>query len=139
MNKKYERYISYIVDDIKPPYFISMVDNYGLSKKEYPLVLSKLYNQPVTIIGNYVYDQNGNKLYSENITGNWYKYEYDANDNLIYSERSAGYWYKWEYDSNGNVIYYEDSTGDWSKYEYDDNGNEIYSEDSYGNVRDNRR
>ena len=32
MNKKYERYISYIVNDIEKPYLTNMKDNYGLKK-----------------------------------------------------------------------------------------------------------
>jgi len=95
MNKKYERYINYIVNDIEKPYFINMRDQYGLRPDEYELVLSKLYDQDVKvdiIVANmYVYDRQRNTLYYENdITGNWIKYEYDANGNLIYSENSNG-------------------------------------------------
>ena len=91
MNKKYERYINYIVNELEPPYFINMRDNYGLSEKEYELVLSKLYDQPVTIEGDDVYDINGNRIYYEN---------------------SDGYWFKKEYDINGNIIYFEDGNGE---------------------------
>ncbi len=139
MNKKYERYINYIVNDIQPPYFKNMEENYGLSKKEYELVLDKVFNQPVSIAGNGVYDTNGNIFYYEDSDGYWEKKEYDSNGNLIYYENSDGYWYKKEYDSNGNRIYYEDFTGSWIKKEYDQNGNTIYYEDSNGVVRDNRR
>ena len=90
MNKKYERYIEYIVNDMEPPYFINMRNNYGSSPDEYELVLSKVYEQPVSIKDNYVFDSNGNILY----------YEY-----------SNGYWTKREYNSNGKVIYYEGSNG----------------------------
>jgi len=95
MNKKYERYIEYIVSDIEPPYFKNMREMYGLKDNEYKLVLSKLYDQDVKvdiIVANmYVYDRQRNTLYYENdITGNWIKYEYDANGNLIYSENSNG-------------------------------------------------
>jgi len=69
MNKKYERYIEYIVSDLQPPYFINMRDNYGLSEKEYELVLSKIYDQSVTIEGNNVYDNNDNNIYYENSDG----------------------------------------------------------------------
>ena len=117
MNKKYERYINYIVNDIKPPYFINMKDNYGLSEKEYPLVLDKVFNQPIRINGDYVYDTKGNRIYRED---------------------SDGYWRKIEYDNNGNLIYYETSNGFWIKYGYDINGNLIYKEDSDGNIIDNR-
>ena len=117
MNKKYERYINYIVNELEPPYFINMRDNYGLSEKEYKLVLSKLYDQPVTIKGNYVYN---------------------TNSKLIYLENHNGYWEKREYDSNGKLIYYEDSNGNWIKREYNTNGNLIYSETSDGYILDNR-
>ena len=90
MNAKYQKYIDYIVDDLQPPYYENMRDSYGLSEKEYPLVLSKVFNEPVTIKGNYVYDANGNEIY----------YEY-----------SDGYWYKWGYDANGVRNYYENSDG----------------------------
>ena len=69
MNKKYQRYIEYIVNDIELPYFINMKEMYGLSEKEYPLVLSKLYNQPVTIKSNRVYGTNGNEIYWEDSNG----------------------------------------------------------------------
>jgi hypothetical protein len=118
MNKKYERYISYIVNDIQPPYFINMKDNYGLKPEEYKFILSKVFNQPVTIAGNGVYDTNGN---------------------IFYYEDSDGYWEKKEYDSNGNVIYIENSDGYWVKKEYNTNGHVIYRENSYGVIIDNRR
>jgi hypothetical protein len=111
MNKKYERYINYIVNDIEAPYLINMKDNYGLKDNEYSLVLSKVFNQPVTIRDNRVYDTNGNVIYYETSTGYWSKYEYDTNGNVIYTENSNGDWYKNEYDTNGNEIYYEDNNG----------------------------
>ena len=112
MNKKYERYINYIVNDLEAPYFINMRDHYGLSEKEYELILSKVYDQPVTIEYDYVYDEQGNQIYFEDSKGYWYKYEYNTNGNQIYFEDSKGYWYKHEYDTNGNEIYYENSNGD---------------------------
>ena len=117
MNKRYERYINYIVNDLEIPYFINMRNNYGSSPDEYELVLSKVYNQPVTIKGDYIYDSQGNKIYYEN---------------------SDGYWEKWEYDNQGNKIYNGNSTGYWKKYEYDERGKPIYYEDSYGNIADHR-
>ena len=117
MNKKYERYIDFIVNDIEAPYFINMNQMYGLKDNEYKLVLSKVYNQPVTIKGRNVYDTNGNEIY----------YEY-----------SDGYWVKKEYNTNGKIIYYEDSTGDWGRWEYDTNGNLIYYENSNGVIEDYR-
>ena len=118
MNKKYERYINHIVKDIEVPYFINMRDQYGLSTDEYEMVLSKLYGEPVTIMGRYVYDDQGNRIYYENI--------------------SDGYWVKKEYDAKGKIIYFENSNGNWIKREYDEQGNIIYYEDSDGNITDNR-
>ena len=112
MNKKYERYINYIVNDIQAPYLINMRDNYGLSEKEYKTVLSKIFNEPVTIRGNYVYNTNGNVIYREYSDGEWEKNQYNTNGNLNYREDSDGDWVKWEYDANGNNIYYEDSDGE---------------------------
>jgi hypothetical protein len=111
MSKKYERYINYIVNDIEKPYFNNMRDHYGLKSDEYKLILSKLFNQPVTIKGNYVYDNNGNKIYYENSTGYWTKKEYDTNGKVIYYEDSTGHWYKKEYDTNNNEIYFENTDG----------------------------
>ncbi len=121
MNKKYERYIEFIVSDIKPPYYENMREIYGVSEKEYPLVLSKIFNGPITII---VTIRNNSV--------------YDANGNLIYREKDNGFWVKKEYNTNGNEIYSENSNGFWYKKEYDDQGNKIYYEDSYGVIRDNR-
>ena len=112
MNKKYERYINFIVDDIEAPYFENMKDSYGLKDSEYSLVLSKVFNQPVTIRGNQrVYNNEGNIIYREYIDGPWAKYEYDTNGNNIYYEDGDGYWYKYEYDANGNLIYQETING----------------------------
>jgi hypothetical protein len=140
MNNKYQRYINYIVNDIEKPYLKSL-EQYGLKNNEYELILSKLYNQPVTIKGDYVYDIydiNGNKIYRETSNGSWVKKEYDDNGNEIYYETSDGSWIKREYDAKGNKIYQEYSNGYWVKKEYDDNDNEIYYENSNGNVRDKR-
>ena len=90
MNRKYERYIDFIVNDLEIPYFKNMKDNYGLRPDEYEIVLSKLYKQPVSIEGGYVYDNQ---------------------ENIIYFENSDG-WQKWVYDNQENIIYYEDSDGD---------------------------
>ena len=91
MNKKYERYINYIADDIEAPYFENMRERYGLRPDEYPLVLSKIFNQSVTIEGGRVYNQYGDKIYHENSDGSWFKQEYDANGNEIYYEDNNGY------------------------------------------------
>ena len=118
MNKKYERYIEYIVNDIQPPYFFNMKGMYGLRPEEYELVLSKLFNQPVSISGRSdyhnrnVYGKKGKNIYFENINGGWVKSEYDDQGNEIYSINSDGYWWKSEYDDQGNQIYYENSRGE---------------------------
>ena len=137
MNVKYKKYIEYIVNDIEPPY-LKYLEQYGLKDGECELIISKVFNQPVTIKDNRVYDINGKEIYYETSNGNWAKWEYDNNGNLIYRETSDGYWSKYEYDTNGNIIYYETSTGYWIKFEYDTNGNQIYYEDSDGTIRDNR-
>ena len=133
MNKKYIKYINYIVNDIQLPYFKSL-DAYGLKQDEIELVLNKVFNQTlrfdnegvlkiaddgsiITTRGNYVYNEQGNKLYYENSDGNWYKGEYNE---------------------QGHQIYYEDSKGNWVKYEYDNQGDEIYIEDSDGRIIDKR-
>ena len=112
MNEKYQRYIDYIVNDIQAPYFFNMENQYGLRPNEYELVLSKVYNQPVTIQGRSVYDKQGNRIYHEHSKGSWVKREYDEQGNNIYYEHSNGYWYKQEYDDQGNRIYFEDSKGE---------------------------
>ncbi len=138
MKDKYKKYIEYIARDIELPY-IKYLEAYGLKQDDYHLVLSKSYNQPVTIKGRNVYNTNGNIIYYENSTGSWAKHEYDAdNDNEIYREDSNGFSVKYEYDTNGNEIYREDSNGYWVKREYDTNGNLIYYETSNGNLQDNR-
>jgi hypothetical protein len=90
MNKKYQRYIEYIVNDIEKPYFKYMRETYGLKQDEIELVLSKVYNQPVRIKDNSVYDSNGNIIYYEYNNGSWVKRECDTNDNNIYWETSYG-------------------------------------------------
>ena len=68
MNSKYKKYINYIINDIELPY-LKYLDQYGLKQEECELVLSKLYDQQVTIKGNRVYDSNDKLIYSENSTG----------------------------------------------------------------------
>ena len=78
-------------------------------------------------------DNNGNKIYYEDSSGDWQKSTYDSKGNRTYIEDSNGYWHKTVYDDNsGNIIYYEDSDGYWSKREYDNKGNETYYENSNG-------
>ncbi len=160
MNKKYIKYIDYIVNNIELP-FLKSLEQYGLSPNEYELILSKVYNESVTIKDRVIYNNNGNKIYYENSYGSWdkYKYKYNTNGKVIYHEDSNGFWSKREYDTNGNKIYYENSNGDWvkrvydtngnriyyetsngywEKYKYNTNGNKIYYENSYGHIEDNR-
>ena len=110
MNKKYIKYIDYIVSDIELPY-LKCLEQYGLKQEEYKLILSKVFNQPVSIKGNRVYDTNGNIIYYEDGNGLWVKKEYDDNGNNIYHEGRSGYWVKREFDSNNNLIYWEDNNG----------------------------
>ena len=89
MNKKYIKYINYIVSDIELPY-LKYLEQYGLSDNEMECVLSKVYEQPVSIKDNYVFDSNGNVIYRENSNGYWSEREYDTNGNKIYYETSDG-------------------------------------------------
>ncbi len=108
MNKKYIKYIDYIVNNIELP-FLKSLEQYGLSPNEYELILSKVYNESVTIKDRVIYNNNGNKIYYENSYG-WFKTEYDNDGNKIYHENSYG-WFKTEYDNDGNKIYHENSNG----------------------------
>ena len=94
MNTKYIKYIDYIVSDIEAPYFKNIRDYYGLSEKEYELVLSKLYNQPVRILCRF-------ETY----------YVFNKEGDITYYEQNDGYWEKREYDNQGNKLYYENSYG----------------------------
>ena len=58
-----------------------------------------------------LFDSNGNKIYWENSTYDWFKREFDSNGNKIYYEGSSGYWAKREYDADGNEIYVENRSG----------------------------
>jgi len=137
MNKKYIKYIDYIIKDIKPPYFKCMRDHYGLKQDECVLVLSKVYNESVTIKDKLVYDSNDNLIYWEDTNYNWSKYEYSTDGNYKiskYFETSDGSWVKQEYDTNGKLIYWENNNGYWAKMEYDQINNRTYYENSYGYI-----
>jgi len=142
MNTKYQRYIDFIVNDIQAPYFENMKEMYGLKDDEYEMVLSKIFKQPVSIVGRgdyhnrNVYDKKGRKIYFENTDGGWYKKEYDEQGYQIYHEDNYGNWERREY--NGNEFYLENHRGYWQRSIYDDLGNEIYYEDSDGGFEDNR-
>jgi len=92
-------------------------------------------------------NKRGNKVYSEDSDGHWFKTKYDENGNELYFESSNGYWYKRKYDEDGNEICYESSSYDNIKdsrpknscnntiveiTKYDENGNNIYYNTSKG-------
>jgi YD repeat-containing protein len=137
MNKKYIKYIDYIVNDIELPY-IKSLEPYGLKQDEMDLVLSKVFNQTVIFIVNRVFDIDNNEIYYERSSGYWVKYDYDNDGNQIYREDVDGNCAKYEYDEYSNKVYLEDSRGFWWKKEYDNQGNKIYYEDSNGYIEDNR-
>ena len=129
MNK--QRYIEYIVKNIKPPYFKNMVDMYGASESEFVPIMKKVFKQYVEWEDDAKSHMGGWSEPTMNILK-------DKSGYTIYKEDINGFWVKREYDNQGNKIYHKDSTGFWVKYEYDDQGNEIYSEDSNGYIIDNR-
>ena len=132
-----EKYINKLSSILKPPY----LHNLRITETPEHLwgrILSKVFNQEVTLIDNRIYDSNGNRIYYEESDGYWRKREYDSNNNLIYHEEPGGFWYKKEYDSNNNLIYRENSNGFWEKQEYDTNNNLIYREKSNGEIIDRR-
>jgi len=113
MNKKYERYIEFIVSDIKPPYYENMRDIYGLRPDEYEIVLSKVFNEPIKIINDdTVVKQGGFMVYREKDNGFWVKKEYNADNQMTYREYNDGYWERLEYDDYGYQNYYENEEGD---------------------------
>ena len=145
MNKKYQKYIDYIVNDIEAPYYKNMRDRYGLDGKiEFRLVLSNVFNQPVRYMGGTgTYDNQGNMIYYEGLEnsddeGYWEKRKFNELGDLIYMEDSLGQWEKQEYDANGYLAYREMSNGTWAKYEYSEQGKLNYYENSRG-VIENRR
>jgi hypothetical protein len=114
MNEKYRRYIDFIADNIDKPYSRSM-DAYGLTDAEKKLVLSKIYDDVISIRIT-----NGNNLSleildsfgsQENHTGWWCKNEFNEDGKAIYSENSDGFWVKREFDGS-RMVYCEYSTGD---------------------------
>jgi YD repeat-containing protein len=112
MNEKYQRYIEFIANDLQPPYFENMKDSYGLKDSEYSLVLSKLFNDPVEILGTAVYSIKDRKLlYNEDNDGYWSIKKYDKQNNLISNETSTGHWEKYGYDKEGNMTYRENRSG----------------------------
>ncbi len=109
-------YLDKIIKVMKNDYpLFKNMKSYGfydqLSEDELNYVLSNIFQQPVIIEGNTIYDQNNNRIYYETSDGLWIKYEYDENGYKIYYEDSDGKWGKYGYDGNGNEIYYENSNG----------------------------
>ena len=103
MNNKYIKYINYIVNDIELPYLKSL-ESYGLSYKEYLMVLSKIFNREVRLntAGSCIYDEYNNCLYYESYDNNWTLYEYDEEGNKVFVKDSNGNWVKYRYDKHGN-------------------------------------
>jgi len=109
-------YLDKIIQVMKNDYPIfKNMDLYGfteqLSEDELNYVLFGIFGEPVTIRGEYIYNQNGDVIYYENSGGYWRKSEYDDNGKEIYLENSIGFWEKKEYNQNGKIIYFENSDG----------------------------
>jgi hypothetical protein len=141
MNKKYQRYIEYIVNDIKPPYIYNMREIYGLSEEEYKTILSKVFNHKVMIH----YGFNGTEISVYNISADLIYYEsprfweefnrqkIGGKYRVLFYHNSIGKTERFEYDSDGNDIYFEDNNGYWERREFDTNGKVISYSDSDGN------
>ena len=144
MNKKYERYIEYIINDIKPPYIYNMREIYGLREEEYKMVLSKIFNNKVLIH----YSANDTEISVYNISADLIYYEsprfweefnrqkIGGKYRVLFYHNSIGKTERFEYDSDGNDIYFEDNTGYWERREFDIKGNVISYSDSYGNYEE---
>lgn len=135
MNKKYQKYIDYIVKDIEPPYFKSL-EPYGLKKEEIDLVLTKVFNQPVRIVGHSVIGKQEGVIYSESWEGYWEIKEYSKEGNLILWKNSSGTIRKW--DNEGNILYEATGNGYYARWEYDEDGNETLYATSDGVLMVNR-
>lgn len=143
MNKKYERYIDYIINDIKPPYIYNMREIYGLSEEEYKLVLSKVFNHKVlihTTIGREVsvYNTSADLIYYESprFWEEFNRQKIGGKYRVLFYHNSIGKTERFEYDSDGNDIYFEDNTGYWERREFDTNGKVISYSDSDGNYEE---
>jgi hypothetical protein len=144
MNKKYQRYIEYIVNDIKPPYIYNMREIYGLSEEEYKTILSKVFNHKVMIH----YGFNGTEISVYNISADLIYYEsprfweefnrqkIGGKYRVLFYHNSIGKTERFEYDSDGNDIYFEDNNGYWERREFDTNGKVISYSDSDGNYEE---
>lgn len=142
MNEKYKRYIQFIADNIDKPYSRNM-DAYGLTDDEKKLVLSKIYDDVISIritngnnLSLEVLDDYGSRLYYE--TPNvWYNNTFDDQCNTIFQENHTGWWCKNEFNEDGRAIYSENSDGFWVKREF--NGSRmVYCEYSTGDIVDRR-
>ena len=142
MNEKYKRYIQFIADNIDKPYSRNM-DAYGLTDDEKKLVLSKIYDDVISIritngnnLSLEVLDDYGSRLYYE--TPNvWYNNTFDDQGNTIFQENHTGWWCKNEFNEDGRAIYSENSDGFWVKREF--NGSRmVYCEYSTGDIVDRR-
>lgn len=60
----------------------------------------------------FTYDENNKKIREDNSDGRFWLY--NENGNEIYSEQPDGYWSKQQYDNKGNKIYWENSDGWWA-------------------------
>jgi len=144
MNKKYERYIEYIINDIKPPYIYNMREIYGLSEDEYKTILSKIFNHKVMIHYGYngteisVYNTSADLVYYEGprFWEEFNRQKIGGKYRVLFYHNSIGKTERFEYDSDGNDIYFEDNTGYWERREFDIKGNVISYSDSNGNYEE---
>ena len=88
-------YLNKIIKFMKNDYPIfHKLEEYGfhdkLSKKEMNYVLSEIFGEPINKIKNSIFNKNGYEIYYETSNGFWKKSEYDDNGNRIYSENSYG-------------------------------------------------
>ena len=144
MNKKYQRYIEYIINDIKPPYIHNMREIYGLREEEYKMVLSKVFNHKVMIHYGFngteisVYNTSADLVYYESprFWEEFNRQKIGGKYRVLFYHNSIGKTERFEYDSDGNDIYFEDNTGYWERREFDTNGKVISYSDSDGNYEE---
>ena len=98
MNKR-KIYLDKIIKVMKNDYpLFHNLKLYGfydqLSNEEMDYVLSGIFEKPVRVGGLEIYDEDGNRIYTEHSDGFWVKREYDEDGNRIYYEDSDGNIYK---------------------------------------------